>query len=294
MGAISDAINAWLRSYVVDGLPSSGANEPSKAEGRAVGLLLEDPANFGVVNAADAATINSTQTIANSFPAAYNIVDAGSPADLVITLPAGAGVGSLVWFRVSILATKLFTIYDSGTDMEGEDRLIMWAGESVMLLKESTGWKRVGGVKRPLHGTLRRTSSLSLTSAVAANVTFAALVGNQQGLSHCLNSGRFLPVRAGIYAVTFVVSTTGSGAGELSQAKLTISGGTVTHAAPALSQQYGISGSPRLTHNISGVFALERVGGEVIPSVYVVGTTPAVEYSAGSIECQLQFQEIIS
>lgn len=41
MSTISDAFNQWLRHYVADGIPGSGVNAPSKAEGRAIGSLIE-------------------------------------------------------------------------------------------------------------------------------------------------------------------------------------------------------------------------------------------------------------
>jgi hypothetical protein len=41
MGAVQDAVNTWLRDNVVEGNPASGVNDPSKAEGRAVGGLIE-------------------------------------------------------------------------------------------------------------------------------------------------------------------------------------------------------------------------------------------------------------
>ena len=41
MGLIADGFNTWLRDYVTDGVPGSGANNPSKAEGRALGALIE-------------------------------------------------------------------------------------------------------------------------------------------------------------------------------------------------------------------------------------------------------------
>jgi hypothetical protein len=42
MAEIADAFEQWLRDYVVVGLPGSGINDPSKAEGRAIGALIED------------------------------------------------------------------------------------------------------------------------------------------------------------------------------------------------------------------------------------------------------------
>jgi hypothetical protein len=41
MGTIANAINTAYRDYVVDGVPASGANNPSKSECRAVGPAIE-------------------------------------------------------------------------------------------------------------------------------------------------------------------------------------------------------------------------------------------------------------
>ena len=42
MGTISTLARAWLRNFVTDGVPASGVNEPSKAEGRAVFDAIDD------------------------------------------------------------------------------------------------------------------------------------------------------------------------------------------------------------------------------------------------------------
>lgn len=41
MAEIADAFNQWLRDYVTEGVPTSGINPPSKAEGRAIGPIIE-------------------------------------------------------------------------------------------------------------------------------------------------------------------------------------------------------------------------------------------------------------
>lgn len=49
--AFIDSWNEWLRDYAVDGVPASGANEPSKFEGRGVGAELNSLlANAGFTN----------------------------------------------------------------------------------------------------------------------------------------------------------------------------------------------------------------------------------------------------
>lgn len=41
MGVVADGFNTWLRDNVVEGNPGSGINDPSKAEGRSIGSLIE-------------------------------------------------------------------------------------------------------------------------------------------------------------------------------------------------------------------------------------------------------------
>lgn len=41
MAEVADAFEQWMRDYVTDGVPASGINPPSKAEGRAIGALIE-------------------------------------------------------------------------------------------------------------------------------------------------------------------------------------------------------------------------------------------------------------
>ncbi len=41
MGAVQDGFDTWLRDNVVEGNPTSGVNQPSKSEGRAIGGLIE-------------------------------------------------------------------------------------------------------------------------------------------------------------------------------------------------------------------------------------------------------------
>lgn len=246
---------------------------------------------LGIVNVNEEVSITATQTIPNAFPAAYVISDSGSPADYNIFLPSGAAVNSLVFFRVDVTATKLFTLYDSGTDMEGADRSVMHAGESVMLKKLASGWKRVGGIKLPIHGVLRRTSALSLVSGAPTTVTYNTCVGNTRGLTHGFNGTLFEAPRKGTYRFTGNLATTGSAAGQESKARLVSP--TVATGGLALSILYGFTGSPRLVHNLGTIITLNRLE-QVYIEATVTGTSPGVEYSAGALECTLAFEEIPS
>lgn len=41
MGSIADGFSTWLRDYVTDGVPASGQSKPAKADGRAIGGVIE-------------------------------------------------------------------------------------------------------------------------------------------------------------------------------------------------------------------------------------------------------------
>src|SRR6478609_9513985 len=57
MGAITDAFRSAFRAFVTDGVPASGANEPSKTEIQGIGPTIEEAL----------ATINQAQNIAVSY-----------------------------------------------------------------------------------------------------------------------------------------------------------------------------------------------------------------------------------
>ena len=295
MGEILDAFKSAFRRYNIDGLADSGDHRPDKADARALGGTLEDIGNLGIVNLDDEVTIDDTFNVPNTFPAAYLITDKGTPADYVITLPGGADDGALVFFRVAVTATKLFTVWDSGPDMEGDDRVVLIAGESIMLRKVDGFWKRVGGRPVPITAILRRTASQSLTTGVAADIVFQEALVTPRGQSFGLSLNTFRAPRDGIYRVTVNLSTTGSGAAQ--ESRLRLAGQTppspATVPAAALSCQYGFTGSPRLTHCLTGHFPLQR-NATVTATVLVTGTSPAIEYAAGVVECILYAEEIIT
>lgn len=244
---------------------------------------------LGIINVNSESSITTTYLVPNVFPAAYVI--SGTTANYNITLPSGAAVGSMVYFRVDATATKLFSLYDTGTDMEGDDRIVMQAAESVMLKKEATGWKRVGGIKLPIHGVLRRTSSLSLTTGVAAGVSHDSCVGNARSLTHGFNGTIFAAPRNGAYRITANMSTTGSAAGQ--ESKLRLVSSTTGTGGLALSILYGVTAGSRLIHNLGTIIKVIR-GGTAYVEATVAGTTPTIEYVAGVVECTLAFEEIIT
>ncbi|MFN4296811.1 MAG: hypothetical protein ACK4FB_08205 [Brevundimonas sp.] len=83
--SIKDAGASWLREYVTDGVPASGENKPSKAEGRDLFVLIEEEVQAvqsGLVRRQPVRAMTSTNVNLTTN------VDAGSPLDGV-TLAAG-------------------------------------------------------------------------------------------------------------------------------------------------------------------------------------------------------------
>jgi hypothetical protein len=87
MGALADAWNTWLRAFVVEGNPGSGLNPPGKAEGRAIGALIE-----AAIGAADQtiAVSGSTLTLTLDYVGAW--LECSDAAGMAITIPAQADI----------------------------------------------------------------------------------------------------------------------------------------------------------------------------------------------------------
>lgn len=249
---------------------------------------------LGIVNIYNEVTINAASfNIPNIFPATYLVNDLAVPADYNIFLPGGAAAGSLVFIRVAITATKVFTLYDGSTWENGDDRIMLWAGESVMLKKVAGAWKRVGGIKLPIHGTLKRTAALAgLASGVNTGVPFTACVNNYLGLQIGFDSvgGRFKAPRTGLWRFHLNLCTYGSA--DLQQA-LAVFKADSAQLPPPMSIQYGRTGSPRLQHSLTVVQKIPRGQGMGV-EVNIMGTAPGVDYFDNTIECLMDFEEIIT
>jgi hypothetical protein len=257
-------------------------------------LAADDLDAIGIVNVNDQVTINGGTTIANVFPAAYVITDSGTPANFNIVFPSGAAVGSVVYFRVRVTATKLFSLYDGGTDMEGDDRIVLQAGESILLFKESTGWKRLGGVRVPIQGVLKRSADQTgITSATWTPVVYQSCVSNARGLSHGFDTinSQFKAPRKGVYR--FAASLTMNGVTNDTAAEAAFT--SALNTSPSISPQsfaavYGI-GARRTLHPAT-TLALGRDGNV---GVTVRGSgTPTIEHVTNVIECILSFEELLT
>lgn len=87
MGAIADGFNIWLRAWLVDGVPGSGINPPSKSEGRALGALIE--AAIGVADSTIAIS-GSTLTLALDHASVW--LELSHATGMTVTIPAHATV----------------------------------------------------------------------------------------------------------------------------------------------------------------------------------------------------------
>lgn len=252
--------------------------------------------NLGVVNIHTESTINGSLSIPNSFPAAYLITDSGTPADYNIFFPP-APAGSLVFFRVSHAATKMYTLYDGGILMDGLDRRTLWAGETVMLLKTATGWTKIGGRSIPLHGVLRRTAAQTLTGGWQ-RVLLTEFGNSSKSLPLCFDSANssFIAPRAGVYKFTssFPVIGTSNGSESFGAFSLNLVG-SASGATNAISIKIQQTGLTRITHNISNTIWLPRAN-YYGPVVYLGGITgtPSLAYSQGVLEISMSFEEVLT
>ena len=251
--------------------------------------------NLGIVNASREVTINASLTIDGFFPASYVINDSASPASYNIFFPTGVALGSIVFFRVDQNATKLFTLYDSGTPMDGTDRRVMWAGESCMLLKIATGWTKVGGQSIAFAGRLKRTADQSITSGVFTNIIWTAADGDHKGLNHCYNPAgqNFQAPRASTYKfnATFCVQNMTPG----TQTDAALNDGITNglNASPnCISTSLANASLVRNSHSINVIRPCFRT--ETIGAVVRATGTPKVEYVNGAVEVSLYYQEIIT
>lgn len=269
-----------------------------RGDGSTVGGLIalaeDDLDGLGFVDVNQQSQITGSVTIPNNFPAAYAVSDSGTPADYNIFMPAGAAVGSIVYFRFKPTATKLFTLYDSGTDMEGVDRMIFQGGETVMLLKEATGWKRIGGTPLPIRGAIKRVATQTdLTSNVFAAVNFTTLCASRRNFGHGFDSvnGKFIAPRTGDYQFTATIPLTGITADALADAGFTVAGAVDPEASPQSYARSTETGGSRSLHLSTQLY----VGRGVNVGVSVRGVgSPVIDYVANIIEATMSWQEIVN
>jgi hypothetical protein len=255
-------------------------------------------ANLGVVDVGAETTINGTISIPNVFPASYLITDSGSPAYYAITLPPAAAVGAVVYFRVLAAAVKWYSLYDGGTLFDnGTDRITLWAGESVMLLKTTTGWVRLGGRQIPMRGVLSIVANQAIPAATWTPVQFTTPAQDSSGLNLCYDSTNkcFKAVRAGTYRFTASLQvryvTAGSeGYGALSKGNI----GQPNNVGNPISIVLAQAGLNRLSHNLSTVQMLamnELMGAGVWGAA---GGGIILEYVAGSIWSSMSYEEVLT
>jgi hypothetical protein len=295
--ARSDVNNA-IRQIMADAKTSTTDIRAISAGGTGSGTAAGALTNLGVVNVGSETAITSSTTVANSFPASYVIRDSGTPADYNVFLPAAASVGAVVYFRIDATATKLFTLYDSGTTMDGYDRRIMWAGESCMLVKTASGWTKIGGVSIPIHGVLRRTAAQSLTTAGWQAVQFTAGAGansNSKGLNLGLDATNkcFKSPRDGIYQFNASLPIEGITVGaETYGAFSEGNAGSPAGNPNAISIQTRATGQTRNTHNIAVMRNVARA--QLFGCcAYTTTGTPQLDYVLNTVEIAMTYQEVI-
>ena len=273
------------------------------ANGNLVGLAGPDAAvvpvanlGVGIVDATNPTTINNAVTIPNAFPASYLITDSGTPADYVVTLPAAAPIGALVYFRVARTATRLFTLWDGGTLIDGLDRRILWRGETAMLLKVAGGWTKVGGQSIPMTGALIRTTNQSLTATVWQGVAFGSGAQDPSGLNLCFDSanGWFVARRAGVWRFTATLPVSGVTAGSecfaaFSQPNTDAPGGSPSAINIGLAQ----AGLSRITHNLAIVRTLARTDTQQV-SIRPMAGSAIVEYVLNVLTPAMTYEEVIT
>jgi hypothetical protein len=297
---IADAGSYYTGTNVELALQEAGAERvaprPIGTGGTGASTSAAALTNLGITNVGAEVAITSSLTIPNAFPASYVIRDSGSPADYNIFLPAAAAVGAIVYFRVDQTATKLFTLYDSGTQMDGPDRRILWAGETLMLLKTATGWTKIGGQTIPMHGALIRTAAQTLATTGYQSVVFTAGAGNNKSLNYALDtvSNCFKAPRNGVFAFTASLPVQGITVGAETYAGFSFGNGGSPYGIPnAISIQTRETGQSRNTHNISTIFNVTR-NQLVGCAVYVTTGTPQLEYVSGTLEIAMTYQEVVT
>jgi hypothetical protein len=125
----------------------------------------------------------------------------GTTADYTVTLPAAAGnAGKFISFRISDAATRRFTISGNASELiNGQNRRIMWAGESAVLYCDGSGWLKLSGVTKPMQCQISLTSNQTISNLTMTDVTFSRVdVDNTGAMADTANS-RIINFRPGQY-----------------------------------------------------------------------------------------------
>jgi hypothetical protein len=255
--------------------------------------------NLGLIDINSSVSVTGTTTLAlTALGKCIVLSDPGTPANFVVTLPAAAPVGSLIMIRVSNLAVKLYGLAGNDVNIDGLASRILWAGESVLLLREAANWTKIGGKSRPFAGGMQRTASQTgIVAATNTQVNFTSAFGDLSGLNLAYNSGTgniSIP-RAGNYNITGNLSIAGTGiAGAGAQIALIQNSLNPAVAPNATINAIVGAGAARFMAGVSGLFNCASGDGIGLIGNMGSGTSLSFEFVASSIAPTLTYQEVPS
>jgi hypothetical protein len=251
---------------------------------------------LGIIDGGNPISITGATTLdATAFGRLFVI--SGSAADYTVTLPSASGqAGNSIAFRVSLTATKLFTLSAGGASIGTnlQSSYVLWAGESVTIASDGTSWQIVDRYRRPFSGFVQRTSALSLTVGVYAPIVMSAAGGDITGLNLCFDStnGRFRAPRLAnwIFSATASIAAT---AGTRTTCDLGLAYNNITTPqSNLLDTTYYEVGDVRRFLKVVSNFTT-NAGDYIVPIARANGgTSPTVEYAAGAIVPTLYFTEV--
>lgn len=218
--------------------------------------------NLGLIDVNSSLVLTGTTVMDATYLGKCIILsDSGSPADYTVTLPSGSPLGSLILIRVANSATKLYTVAGSDVGLDGVASRAIWAGESVLLLRESGNWTKIGRVVRPMSGCLVKTATQTFSSGSGyTRVQFQSEAGDVslRNLMFDSANGRISARRTGNISVQASVSIAGtcSVTGAVSAALSRSGSGIPTGSPSSYMEAPYAAGQTRQTFNLGGVFSV--------------------------------------
>lgn len=258
-------------------------------------------ANLGGINMAVETTITATTAMTlSNLGRSYYVADSGSPVPYTITLPAGAPIGSIIQFRISSLATQLYTITGNDKGIDGDANRVLWRNETCLLIREASNWAKIGGRTVPFRGLLQRGSAQS----IASGTTFVACALNQENgdtyaLNLCLDvvNSRFKCPRHSsfLFNGNLVLAATVTVSAAVAGCAIGYNSSTLPSANPSnlieLPYAVGLAQQPV---GCTGVLPMNQNDFVQLLGRIYSGTiaTPAFQYSAGVFVPSLSYAEI--
>ncbi len=145
------------------------------------------------INGATTATINQR----------HRCVDAGSPADYTLTLPAVSGNDEqLLEVIIDRAMTKFVTLDGNSSEtIDGATTRLMWAGETALLQVINGEWKKIAGKNVPMSVTASISSNPTVANSTETKMVLDTF---SSGISALFDSGnaKLLVKRAGILFIS--------------------------------------------------------------------------------------------